>query len=137
MWSTGEEVSERAYTHLYKLWCVLDRDHNARHATSWQKLYHVPWGTGKHPLRRETLLDRPPLRVHPNGLRANGLDEGRTPVHLWRGVSEHRKMWCALQTFEKAVRNMWINVFAKAHEQDISRLQIDIWLSCRVFYEAL
>ena len=49
------------------------------HSTSWQRPSQVPWGTGKHPLLRTTLLDRLPLLVHPHGLRASGLDEGRTP----------------------------------------------------------
>src|ERR1700693_1517015 len=45
----------------------------------WQKHEHVPWGTGKHPLLRTTLLNRLPLLVSPHGRRASGLDEGRTP----------------------------------------------------------
>src|SRR5207248_4593037 len=37
---------------------------------------------------RQTLLDRLPLLVSPNGRRASRLDEGRTPRHLCGGVSE-------------------------------------------------
>ena len=56
---------------------VLDRDHNPA-LNILAKARACTLGTGKQPLLRKTLLDRLPLLVHPNGLRASGLDEGRT-----------------------------------------------------------
>src|SRR5438034_6465658 len=49
----------------------------------------VPGGTRKQTgLPRETLLDRGPLLLDQQWAVASSLDEGRTPVHLWRGVSD-------------------------------------------------
>ena len=60
---------------------VLDRDHNAA-LNILEKALACTLGHREHPLRRKTLLDRLPLPVHPNGLRASGLDEGVTTRHL-------------------------------------------------------
>ncbi len=49
----------------------------------------VPGGTRKQTgLPCETLLDRGPLLLDQQWAVASLLDEGRTPVHFWWGVSE-------------------------------------------------
>ena len=56
---------------------VLDRDHNAA-LNILAKARACTLGHRETSSSEETLLDRLPLLVHPNGLRASGLDEGRT-----------------------------------------------------------
>ena len=91
MWGDGQEVSLSTYPHLYKLWCGLRQRSQCRAEYPGKGIRTYPGAQGNVLFagRRETLLDRLPLLVSPYGRRASGLDEGRTPVHLWRGVSDY------------------------------------------------
>lgn len=68
---------------------VLDRDHNAALNILAKALDRTVGHTGTHGVSRETLGDKGPLLQVGNPLVASPLEEPRTPVHLWRGVSVH------------------------------------------------
>ena len=82
---------------------VLDRDHNAARNILEKALSSIRGCTEGHletdGLARETLLDREPLLSVPQGQMASFLDEGRTPLDFFRGVSVSYMLICLQDIF--------------------------------------
>lgn len=70
-------------------------------------------------------------------VRFNRVSESLSGAGIMCSSLQSKNIWRALQTIEKAVDHVLVNVFPNAHEQDVSRLHTYIWLSRRVFFKPL